>query len=308
MKRREFIFRAGAAGMTAPLLLSEALRGGALPNPVGYATIAWPEEDFEHALATISALGFQGVQLLGWIRERWGGERTTEFAARLRELRLKPVALSCWGVRLAPEGSPEDEKIFTSYAELFQQLGGLYLQVTDGGRPDRAYRAETIRSLGKRMNDLGRIAQNHGLLLGYHPHFNNLGETREGLARVLEATDPSLVKLIADVGHLKLGGSDPAEVLRAYGDRLIFLHLKDVRQDLRELLGKDREAIHKREFHFCEVGTGLVDFPGIVRALQDVKFNGWVIVELDGNEPPAGGPDESARRNLAAVRRLGFKV
>jgi inosose dehydratase len=309
MKRREFFLRAGALGLASPLLFGEVPRGGgALPNPVGYATIAWPEEEFEHGLATISKLGFRGVQLLGWVRERWGGERTAEFAAMLEKLRLKPVALSCWGVQLAPEGSPEDEKNFRSYAELFERLGGLYLQVTDGGQPDREYSEETIRSLGARMNHLGRIARDHGLTLGYHPHFNNLGETREGLARVLEATDPSLVKLIADVGHLRLGGSDPAEVIRAYGERLIFLHLKDIRNDLGELLGKDREAIRKREFHFCEIGTGLVDFSAIVRALQDVKFRGWVIVELDGNEPSPGGPDESARKNLEAVRRLGFKV
>jgi inosose dehydratase len=307
MNRREFL--QGTAVLASGIgAWPTGTAASQLPNPVGYATIAWPRELFQDGLSTISKLGFGGVQLLGWVKDDYGGPELSKLKETLSALKLKPVALSCWGVRLAPEGSPDDESLLTSYAKLFHHLGGLYLQVTDGGRPDREYTAEMIRSLGERMNGLGKIAQDHGLVLGYHPHFNNLGETREGLGRVLEATDPRYVKLIADVGHLRLGGADPAEVLRTFGERLVFLHFKDVRKDSAEFIGKDREAIRKKEYHFCEVGQGIVDFPGIVRVLADVRFKGWVIVELDGNESPAGGPEESARKNLEAVRRLGFQV
>src|SRR5271157_4131786 len=62
-----------------------------LPNPIGYATIAWPQREFAHALETISHLGFRGVQMLGWVREAYAGGKTQELTQKLTDLRLKPV-------------------------------------------------------------------------------------------------------------------------------------------------------------------------------------------------------------------------
>jgi len=218
------------------------------------------------------------------------------------------VTLSCSNLELS-SGEPEDDVAeLRAYAAFFQRLKGLYLQVTDGGRPDREYSAGEIRSLGRRMNILGGLAREFGLTMGYHPHFGTIGETREGLGRILDATDPRYVKLIADVGHLTLGGADPAAVVRTYHDRLIFLHFKDVRRDALELARNNRNLVRKKEYHFCEIGTGAVDFPAIIQAFRDTQFKGWVIVELDGYEPRPGGPAESARINKDGLLRLGLRV
>jgi inosose dehydratase len=307
--RRSFLQQVGSLG--AAWCSSVLLARGAeapLPNPVGYAAISWPENQFEEALTTIAGLGFKGVQMLGWVREAYAGTKTQALADRLAELRLQPVTLSCSELELTP-GEPGDEVAqLRAYAAFFQRLKGLYLQITDGGRPNRKYSAEEIQSLGRRMNILGGLAREFGLTLGYHPHFGTIGETRQGLGRVLDATDPRYVKLIADVGHLALGGADPAEVIRTYHERLIFLHFKDVRNDVFELARKNRDLVRKKEYHFCEIGTGAVDFPAIIQAFRDTRFKGWVIVELDGYEPRPGGPAESARINKQGAQRLGFQI
>jgi inosose dehydratase len=180
--------------------------------------------------------------------------------------------------------------------------------VTDGGRPDGQYSPPQIKALGDQMNTLGKVAADSGVTLGYHPHFGTLGETREGMGRVLDATDPRYVKLIADVAHITLGGSDPAEVIRSYHARLVLTHFKDLRKDTAALARKDRAQARHQEFHFCEIGQGVVDFPAILQAFRDVNFRGWVIVELDAYEPPSGGPAESARRNKAGLLKLGLEV
>jgi inosose dehydratase len=156
------------------------------------------------------------------------------------------------------------------------------------------------------MNAFGNIAQDAGLTLGYHPHFGTLGETREGLGRVLDATDPRRVKLIADVAHLTLGGADPAEVIRTYHQRLVFAHFKDVPKDIVELARHNRDLIRKGERLFCEIGTGVVDFSSIIRAFREIEFSGWVIIELDQSGP--GEPSSSARINKDAAQKLGLKV
>lgn len=282
--------------------------GGGLSNPVGYATISWPKSELDHAVKTISQLGFKGVQLLGWVREAFAGDKAKQLRDHLSALRLQPVALSCSGLKLDPGNLADVSVEFRAYASFFKRMGGKYLQITDGGRPRASYSSHQIRALGKAVTDLGKMAQDEGLEMGYHPHIGTLGETREGLGRVFDATDPRHVKLIADVGHLALGGADPAEVIRAYHAQLIFCHFKDVRKDAAVLFKNDPDAGRRAKYHFSEVGTGVVDFPAVVRAFGDTHFRGWVIVELDGNEQRPGGPDESARINKSAIEKLGLRI
>lgn len=281
---------------------------GTLPNPVGYSIISWPPEEFPQALETVSSLGYQGVQLLGWVQEAYPGNKATELKDRLQKLKLSPAALSCSKVSLRP-GSPETFAAkFREYADFLQSLGGNVLQIIDGGKPRGDYSASEIKSLGASMNELGKVAKDLGLTVGYHPHFRTLGETREGLGRVLDVTDSQYVGLIADVAHLKLGGSDPAEVVRTYHQRLILVHLKDVRRDAYELARRNHDAVGKLNARFCEIGHGVVDFPAVTATLREIRYQGWVIVELDHFEASPGGPAQSARINKDALLSLGFNL
>ena len=304
--RREFLRTLAGLGLAPGALRTHAR--DTLPNPVGYHTIAWPRQDFTHALETVSSLGFSGVQMLGWVREAYPAAKAEELRQLLASLELKPVALSCSAARIAPEREGNATVEVRSYAEFFSRLGGSFLQVTDGGSPCREYSAEEISVLGARMNAVGKTAQDFGLTLGYHPHFGTIGETRQGLGRVLEATDPRYVKLIADVAHLALGGSDPAEVIRTYGRRLCFLHLKDTRKEVVDAARQDRSLVEGKGPPFCEIGQGVVDFTAVVQAMRAARFSGWVIVELDGGNSTRDGADASAVENRDALRKMGFNV
>lgn len=307
--RREFLKSAGSFALSWFALARIGLAApDELPNPVGYAAISWPRRRLNHALDTISQLGFKGVQLLGWVEKAYAGSKLNSLRGRLSDLNLQPVTLSCSGLSLDPGHLADVSARFRAYADFCRQLGGKYLQMTDGGEPNGVYPAEQIKALGKELNDLGKMARDAGLLMGYHPHVGTLGETRQGLGQVLEATDPRYVKLIADVAHLTLGGSDPAEVVRTYRERLILCHFKDVRKDAAELYQKNPAAARHARYHFCEVGQGVVDFPAVVQAFRQTRYDGWIIVELDGYAHRPGGPDESARMNKKAIEKLGFRI
>jgi len=294
---------AWAAGASVGLALPAPV-----PNPVGYATISWPPEELTQAMETLSALGYQGVQLLGWVQEAYAGNKTTELKDRLQKLKLSPAALSCSKVSLRPGSSETFVPKFREYADFLRSLGGSILQLIDGGTPRGDYSASEIKSLGVSINELGKMAKDSGLAVGYHPHFRTFGETREGVERVLDATDSRYVGLIADVGHLKLGGSDPAEVIQTFHQRLVLVHLKDVRPDAYELARQNRDAVGRLTARFCEIGHGVVDFPAVIATLREIRYQGWVIVELDHFEPSPGGPAQSARVNKDSLRSLGFKI
>jgi len=309
MTRRGFLRQAGAAAASwAAFSRLDSAMPRTLPNPVGYSVISWPQNAFEQAFEAISALGYQGVQLLPWVQDAYADAKTAELKDRLQKLKLFPAALSCRGVSLRPDSSATFQAKLQEDADFLRSLGGSVLQITDGGKPHNNYTADQIKSLGAKMNQLGKMAKDSGLTLGYHPHFGTLGESREGLGRVLDATDPRYVGLIADVAHLKFGGSDPAEVIRTYRERLVLLHLKDVRREAYDLARRNRDEVVKLKAWFCEIGHGVVDYPAVTASLRESGFQGWGIVELDRFEPPPGGPTESARINKSALQALGFKI
>jgi inosose dehydratase len=48
-----------------------------------------------------------------------------------------------------------------------------------------------------------------------------------------------------------------------------------------------------------------VDFRGVVKALKDISYSGWIVVEQDVL-PGMGSPKESARRNREYLKSIGL--
>jgi inosose dehydratase len=115
-------------------------------------------------------------------------------------------------------------------------------------------------------------------------------------------TDPTLVGLCPDTGHLAYGGADPVAVFDDYADRVWHVHLKDVDRDLmQQLLAGSQDIVQAvRAGIFPELGTGMVDVRGCLQALQRAGYDGWVVVEQDA--PP--NPVQSAVNNRRFMREV----
>jgi inosose dehydratase len=251
---------------------------------IGYAAITWGGND-RQAIEDIAALGFRGIQLRSNAIKEFGGP------AELRELlekhQLKMVALSSGGVRIDPSVEAEEIAKHAANAKFVRDVGGLYLQVTDERPKDRAIAAADYARLGRLITEIGKRTADLGVSLGYHNHMGSLGERPEEVDRILEAADPRYAKLELDVAHYFQGGGDPAKAIEKYGDRLLFVHIKDV-----EALPDSANA--KRPYRFVELGRGRVDLPAVFDALHKVNFRGWAIVELDVVPDKERTPKESA--------------
>ena len=118
-------------------------------------------------------------------------------------------------------------------------------------------------------------------------------ETREDLLRYLDERPG--VFACPDTGHLALCGSDPVQTIRDLGNRCRYLHLKDLpasRVGNRSALGEK----------FCELGPGALDLPGVLQAFEDIRYEGWIMVERDSREPDYV---QSAKNMRAVLQRLG---
>jgi inosose dehydratase len=94
------------------------------------------------------------------------------------------------------------------------------------------------------------------------------------------------------------GGGDPVKMMTKYKDRLLFMHLKDV-----------RPAPAPKNYQFVELGRGRVDFPAIFAGMAKIKYHGWAIVELDAVPDPAQTPKECAEISKKYLAdKLGYKI
>jgi sugar phosphate isomerase/epimerase len=85
------------------------------------------------------------------------------------------------------------------------------------------------------------------------------------------------IGLCIDIGHTVRVGADLIASVEKYGDRLLDVHMKDVT----EAAPKGKEI---------QVGRGVIDIPGFLRALVKIKYSGVVSFEYepDPKDPLAG--------------------
>jgi inosose dehydratase len=137
---------------------------------------------------------------------------------------------------------------------------------------------------------------------GYEPTFHHHTathiEAQWEIERLLELTE---VDLCLDTGHLLLGRGDPVTAVHDWGNRINQVHLKDARLDVLHAIvaeGAPVEAIWRRRA-FCPLGEGDVDVDGVLAALAEMGYEGWLVVEQDILPDPAAPVDQPAREQRA---------
>jgi inosose dehydratase len=289
-------------------------------SPIGVVPIIWNNVDLadhaprvaaEEVLDEIARLGYAGTQLgLGFPKGS-----TLRAGLERRGLRLAEVyaALPC------DRRGPTDAALDVGRRHLgeLSAAGGEVLVVAlDGDRErdsitGRAADGPTLDEgamsrLGGVLELLAREAQEAGHRLAFHNHAATWIETPQELERLARATDPRLVELCLDVGHYIVGGGDPVDALHRYGERVVHVHLKDVAPEPLRVLREGRistfsEALRARVF--SPLGSGVLDLPGVLRALSARGYRGWLMVEQDTSWEPPSEAAAIGRRVLDAALR-----
>lgn len=115
------------------------------------------------------------------------------------------------------------------------------------------------------MNAVAGRAGEAGIVTCYHPNSakNSLFRNQEDyqvLQEMLERTD---IGYAPDIGHIVNGGMDALEVLKTFRQKVRHVHFKD----------------RKRDGTWAVMGEGEIDYPGIVRYLEETNYGGWIMVE-----------------------------
>jgi inosose dehydratase len=248
-----------------------------------YSTINWgTKADLAAVFVEIRSAGWGAVELFDHALD-WLGS-----IERLRELLggLRPAAL--FGGLEVPV-SAESLTIHNQRIEYAGRLGATMYGLVGGTRlrqrpPTQAEYAE----LAAACEALAAFGADWGVTAAYHPHTGCTIETQDEIDLLLDQTQH--LKLCLDASHIALVGEDPAAHVRKYCERLGYVHVKDWARG-----------------RFVELGEGTlgIDFPAFFRALDEIGFKSWVVVE---NSRSDISPTVSAQVNAAYLRRLGFSL
>ncbi|MBM0226100.1 MULTISPECIES: TIM barrel protein [Micromonospora] len=158
------------------------------------------------------------------------------------------------------------------------------------------------------MNRLARrIREEFGLQIQFHPHADTHVDTHENVERFLHETDPDLVSLCLDTGHISYCGGDNLKLIGDHPERIGYVHLKQV--DPAVVAAAHEQGIGFGEAvrmgAMCEPPTGIPDMPPILDALANLDADIFAIVEQDMYPCPADRPLPIATRTLTYLQSCG---
>lgn len=145
------------------------------------------------------------------------------------------------------------------------------------------------------LNRAGEICNSYGISLAYHHHMGTCIQNEDEINILLSNTDPDLLSLCADTGHLYFAGADPVSFFKKNINRISHIHFKDLRSEIFNNLDFKSDSFLKAVLSgaFTVPGDGCIDFNAISKIIIKSDYTGWIIVEAE-QDPAAANPLEYA--------------
>jgi sugar phosphate isomerase/epimerase len=281
LARRDFLKTSAALGLAA-----FASRAAAAPaDPFGGFTVGIQSYTFrkfnlERALKMTRDLGLKYAEFYR------GHIPTTSNPAQIKAIKklcgeygVTPIA---FGVESFSKNHAANKKLFDFAAT----LGIKYLSADP--TPDS-------------FDSLDKLVEEYKIAIAIHPH-GPQGKrlhrwySAEVILKAVKNHNP-LIGTCLDTGHLirsaQLGKNlDPAQQVREMGPRNFGMHLKD------------HDNARKTDVPFGDP-AGKLDVPGVLKALRDVKFKGYISIEYEAH---ADNPSPDVQKCLAYLRSTAKKI
>lgn len=258
--RRRFLatLAAGAAGASLfdlPRALADHVPGPQKEYgwfPMGIQTYTLRHYKVDEALGHVQSLGLHHVEFFDAHFPIASSPDAID--AMKKKLRTMELAISAHGVNHFSKDHERNRKIFE-----FANRSGIR-NISADPDPDS-------------FDSLEKLVEEFGIRIGIHNH--GPGHRYDKLADVEKAVKGKhkWIGSCADLGHFIRSAEDPVKVIKALGDRLFGIHLKDF-------------AEQKKDAKGCLLGKGHLDVAGVFKALREVHFpaDGGLSLEYEESE------------------------
>jgi len=229
--------------------------------------------DLDAAVARVREIGYEQVEPYAFV----------ERAADL-ERALAATGLTAPSGHASVIDAEDPDVVFEAAARL-----GIGVVIDPFVPTDRWQSADDAKRNAERVNELTVRAAAHGLRFGYHNHqweFTNTVDGRAVFEIFAELLAPEAV-LEVDTFWATVGGADAPAVLKALGDRVVAIHVKDgtVSGDIATVLPSSESALEVPDAlkaayeNQVPAGQGDVDVPSILaaapQAIRVVEFDSY---------------------------------
>ncbi|MBW1600616.1 TIM barrel protein [Streptomyces sp. JJ66] len=303
--------------MTRPGLYAlDRLRVGSAPDSWG----VWFPDDplqvpWERFLDEVAEAGYAWIELGPY------GYLPTDPARLTAETQRRGLRVSAGTVFTALHRGPgvwdATWEQVARVAELTRAMGAGHLVVIPAfWRDDRTaaliesphLTPEQFRALTGGTEELARrVREEYGLGVVVHPHADTHIDTEANVTRFLDATDPALVSLCLDTGHYAYCGGDSVRLIETYGERIGYLHLKQVDPDVLAEVVRAGTPFGPavRQGVMCEPPGGVPALEPVLTAAQGLGVELFAIVEQDMYPCEPDRPFPIAERTRRFLRSCG---
>ena len=285
---------------------------------IGIAPIGWTNDDmpdlgkentFEQCVSEMALAGYAGCEI--------GNKYPQEKEVLKKALNLRNITIcnQWFSTFLISKPFEETAKPFEEKLDFLKYLGAKVIGVSEQsysiqGKDQPIFEGKHVMNdhewelLCSGLNKLGKIAKDKGMKLTFHHHMGTVVQNEDEIDRLMEHTNPDLVYLLFDTGHLGFNNIDPVKVLKKYIYRIGHVHLKDLRADV----VKEAKAKHLsfldgvRSGTFTVPGDGNVDFKPIFNILENSGYEGWMVVEAE-QDPAKANPFEYALKSRKYIKQ-----
>jgi sugar phosphate isomerase/epimerase len=212
---------------------------------------------------------------------QWSEAQTTQFrdAANRRGVQVPSVAVALFNgdSSLIEKSGKEKAVQIISRSLRFSSAVGAKIMLLCGfvvSNPDTEEKQENLASVVKAVEP---IAQKLGVAIALE-----LPLPAREFAALVDRINSGQVGIYYDLGNAVALGFDPAEEVRTLGSRIIALHVKDSLDKL--------GALH--------LGKGKLNLEAAMKAIHEVNYDGWVMVETFADD------ENEIRNDIAKMRRL----
>ena len=151
-----------------------------------------------------------------------------------------------------------------------------------------------IEAIVKLLQESVKIAEDHGVVLALE---NHIDYTSAEIYQILERVGSDHLKVNFDTGNTLRMMEDPVAAARRLGKYTVATHTKDV---------DACRHVRPEEWYFFSsvpVGTGLIDIPGVVQALQESGYDAMLAVESDHHKDNQD-EDQLVVQSVAYLKQL----
>ncbi|MEM1250179.1 MAG: sugar phosphate isomerase/epimerase [Acidobacteriota bacterium] len=210
------------------------------------------ERSVDDALRVAEAAGYRHVELFGG----WWGLSPGEWSRALDSRGLRALAAHVPLQAVEGDAAPStvEQLSVIGCDRLIVPWVDLELRTT----------SEDCARLGRRLDRAGYALKARSAHLGYHNHdFELRSPTRDGLDRIVSEMSHAGMFVELDVFWAAWAGQDPVRLVRGFGRRLRYLHVKDGRLDVgadpdtAELLPTGEGDLPMREILDAAVAVGV---------------------------------------------------